>query len=109
MEDSMLKTLFVISASCCLLGFASPASAQVQGCIDQCYQTYNARWLYCIERYGGHGYDAELCMLNEYDVLVDCMNNCGTTYGANTRTDKRAPRFMARKPSCEAGAGVMVG
>ncbi|MCH2237745.1 MAG: hypothetical protein MK060_07690 [Blastomonas sp.] len=105
----MLKTFLVSSVSCCLLGLASPASAQVQGCIDQCYQTYNTRWLYCIQRYGGHGYDAELCMLNEYDVLVDCMNNCGTTYGANTRTDKRFPRFMARKPSCQAGAEVMVG
>ncbi len=105
----MLKKLCAIAASGCVLAFTAPANAQYTGCVDQCYQTYNTRWHYCIERYGGHGYDAELCMYNEHDVLTDCLNNCGTTYGYKTRTEKRAPRFMARKPSCQSEAGVMTG
>jgi hypothetical protein len=105
----MIRKLVPFAAFACLLMPTTQARADYQGCVNQCYQTYNARWLYCIERYGGHGYDAELCMLNEHDVLTDCVNNCSTTYGFNTGKDNRAPRFLARQASCQGQSGPMAG
>lgn len=105
----MLKTVISVASLVCALIISAPASAQYEGCVAQCYQVYNYRFNYCYERHGGNTYEAELCMLNEYDVYMDCLNGCSSTYGYNAMPGKRIPRFLAAGISCQGSAKLTSG
>lgn len=96
----MIGKLVPIIAAACLLLPSTQAKANYQGCVNQCYQIYETRFNYCYSRHGGNSYEAELCMLGEYEAWMDCLNNCSTTYGFNAKSDKRVPRFVAKQAPC---------
>lgn len=104
-----MKIHAISAAAALALGssISAPAYGQqelVESCQNQCYQTYITRSNYCINRYGGHGYDAELCMLNEYDVYQECYNSCYTTYGARAGEGFKQAHLKTMRAKCARAA-----
>ncbi len=96
-----MRNFIILTSIIVAVGLQAPANAQsiLESCLSQCQQTYDTRWAYCIGRYGGHNYDAEICQLGEYEILVDCQNNCYSQYGGQAALSKKLPRFMAKQIS----------
>lgn len=94
----------LIAAFALVSTFGSGASAQtIEGCSSQCYQTYSVRAEYCYARYGGYNYDAELCIMNEYEAYIDCIRNCESTYGPQASLDPRRPSIINQADAAAVG------
>lgn len=80
-----------------LPGLGSSAQSQTTpGCTDHCYGNYSTRANYCYEKYGGYNYDAELCIMNEWEAYQDCLRGCEEYSSNNTSPNPLAIRQSAR-------------
>ena len=98
-----MKALAILplAAAAMIFSFSTPAGAQtLESCNAQCQQTYDTRANYCYTRYGGYNYDAELCIMNEYDVLIDCQRECEFQYGSYGSLNLRIPGTHTEVRSC---------
>jgi hypothetical protein len=76
------------------------ANTLLEGCKNQCWNNYQTRMAYCMNRHGGHSYEAEWCMIDEYDVYMSCMYDCETTYGPQASLNSQSRNASAKKALC---------
>ena len=96
-----VSRILQLSALAIISTFSSAASGQtVMDCTMQCYHVYNIRVAYCYERYGGYNYDAELCIMNEWDTLDACVRDCETTYGTQAASNLQSLHAWGGRAQC---------
>lgn len=76
------------------------ANPLLEGCRNQCWNNYQARMAYCWNRHGGLSYEAEWCMIDEYDVYMSCMNDCETTYGSQASLNFQSAHPLGKQGRC---------